>query len=83
MDINRIFEYDVKETESGLKTQQSIDTRSMIGSKFKKNYMNISIGFNQSSNDFKKAKNYAEAKCNHEAYKILLTIYQNLKAKIN
>ena len=83
MDLNRIYEYEVKEGEPGFKTQQSIDTRSMIGSKFKKNYMNISIGFNQSSSNFKKAKSYAEAKSNHEAYKILLTIYQNLKAKIN
>jgi len=55
----------------------------MIGSKFQKNYKDISIGFNQSTGQLKRAKTLAESKKNHEAYKILLDIYKDLKSKLN
>ena len=83
VNLDKIFNYQVSVTEPGLQRKGTIDTRSMIGSRFQKNYKDISIGFNQSAGDFTKAKNFAEAKQNHETYRILLKIYQNLKSKIN
>ena len=82
MDLDKLFKYNINEVNQGLQRQGTIDTRSKIGSRFQKNYKHISIGFNKSTGDFEKAKKYADSKNNHEAYRILLKIYENLKEKL-
>jgi uncharacterized protein YpuA (DUF1002 family) len=82
VDLDKLFMYDVKDVSQGIQRQGTIDTRSKIGSRFQKNYKDISIGFNKSRGDLEKAKKYADSKNNQEAYRILLKIYENLKEKL-
>lgn len=82
VELDKLYLYDINEVSQGLQRQGTIDTRSKIGSKFNKNYKDISIGFNKSRGDFEKAKKYCETKSNHETYRILMKIYENLKQKI-
>ena len=83
VNLDKIYDYEVNVEANPLQRQNTVQGRSMIGSKFQKNYKDISIGFNRSTGNFKKAKKYAEAKQNHEAYRILLDIYKDLKNKLN
>jgi hypothetical protein len=83
VNLDKIYDYDVKfQSNPGLQRQNTVQGRSMIGSKFQRNYKDISIGFNKSTNQLKKARQFAEGKMNHEAYKILLDIYKDLKSKL-
>lgn len=82
LDLDKLYLYDINEVSQGIQRQGTIDTRSKIGSRFQKNYKDISIGFNKSRGELEKAKKYADSKNNHETYKILLKIYTNLKEKI-
>jgi hypothetical protein len=83
VNLDKIYDYEINVEASPLQRQNTVQGRSMIGSKFQKNYKEISIGFNRSTGQFKKARKFAEAKQNHEAYKMLLEIYKDLKAKLN
>ena len=83
VNLDKIYDYQVNEEANPLQRQNTVQGRSMIGSKFQKNYKDISIGFNQSTGKLKRAKTLAESKKNHETYKILLDIYKDLKSKLN
>ena len=83
VNLDKIYNYEVNFQSNGIQRQNTVQGRSMIGSKFQRNYKDISIGFNKSTSQLKKARQFAESKMNHEAYKILLNIYKDLKSKLN
>ena len=83
VNLDKIYNYEVNLQSNPLQRQNTVQGRSMIGSKFQRNYKDVSIGFNRSTNQLKKARQFAEGKMNHEAYKILLDIYKDLKSKLN
>lgn len=82
VNLDKIYDYKVNFESSPLQRQNTVQGRSMIGSKFNKNYKDISIGFNKSTSRFNRAKEFADRKMNHESYKILLDIYKDLKSKL-
>lgn len=83
MNLDKIYDYKVNFESSPLQRQNTeVHGRSKIGSKFNNNYKDISIGFNKSTSQLTRAKEFAEKKMNHEAYKILLDIYKDLKSKL-
>lgn len=82
VNLDKIYDYKVNFASSPLQRQNTVQGRSMIGSKFNKNYKDVSIGFNHSTARFSRAKEFAERKMNHEAYKLLLGIYADLKSKL-
>lgn len=80
INLDQIYKYNISES---LQRQNTVVNRSMIQSRFQRAYKEVSIGFNQSRKNLKKASEQAENKNNHEAYRILIQIYQELKGKIN
>lgn len=83
VNLDKIYDYKVNYESNPLQRQSTlVHGRSKIGSKFNQNYKDISIGFNKSTGRLGRAKEFAERKMNHEAYKILLDIYKELKSKL-
>lgn len=80
INLDQIYKYNISQS---FQRQQTIVGRSMIQSRFQRAYKEVSIGFNQSTRNLKKAKEAAEGRNNHETYRILIQIYQDLKGKIN